>query len=116
MQPDDDSHGRKAECGCPRRIDGTEPYLHREGCPRSGELQTERWLRERSEMTSPTPVVDVICHGHDHTERHGFNVEQAALLLEWFSGEDWTGGPRCTRDILVYIREQDAARPPLARR
>lgn len=39
-------HGGKAACGCPLRIDGTEPYLHRDGCPRLGGLQIERWLRE----------------------------------------------------------------------
>lgn len=39
-------HGGNAACGCPLRIDGTEPYLHRDGCPRQGDLQIERWLRE----------------------------------------------------------------------
>lgn len=39
-------HGGTAGCGCPLRVDGTDPYLHRDGCPRQGEVQVERWLTE----------------------------------------------------------------------
>jgi hypothetical protein len=42
-------HGPTAACGCPARIDGTDPYLHRDGCPRQGELQVQRWLAERGD-------------------------------------------------------------------
>lgn len=38
--------GGTATCGCPLRVDGTDPYLHRDGCPRQGELQVGRWLAE----------------------------------------------------------------------
>jgi hypothetical protein len=34
-----EEHGGTAGCGCPLRIDGTEPYLHRDGCSRQGDLQ-----------------------------------------------------------------------------
>jgi hypothetical protein len=35
-----------AKCGCPLRIDGTDPHLHRDGCTQQGELQVERGLSE----------------------------------------------------------------------
>lgn len=44
-------HGGKAACGCPARLDGTDPYLHLPGCPREGDLQVDRWLRERREVS-----------------------------------------------------------------
>lgn len=37
--------GACPDCGS-YRSDGRPPYLHGDGCPRAGDLQIDRWLRE----------------------------------------------------------------------
>jgi hypothetical protein len=60
------------------------------------------------------PAINAICHGHKDTERHDLTRPQAEILLQWFSGENWHGGPRCLLDILRFIEEENSPVPPLA--
>jgi hypothetical protein len=51
------------ECGA-YRFDGRPPYLHRDGCPRAGDRQFDRWLAEEQAGDHGGPVL--YCTAHDH--------------------------------------------------
>jgi hypothetical protein len=55
--------GACTECGS-YRTDGRPPYIHRDDCPREGDLQLGRWSTEQQAGDHGGPVL--YCTEHDH--------------------------------------------------
>jgi len=55
--------GACPDCGS-YRTDGRPPYIHKDDCPREGDLQLDRWLAEQE--TGDHGGAVLYCAEHDH--------------------------------------------------